>query len=148
VKELLLALPRLGRMLVSLAADRDVPTSAKVVLAALAVYLASPIDLLPDFIPWLGYLDDVLLAAVVVDGVLSFVDRSLLLRYWPGTAASLERLAAVARRLARWVPSRIKARIFGGHRAPLSDAAPLALPEPAVPHAPRKHRPDEGRASR
>ena len=113
VKDLLLALPRLGRMMISLAADREVPTAAKVVLAAMAVYLVSPIDLIPDFIPWLGYLDDVLLAAVVVDGVLNFIDRPLLLRYWPGTPSSLERTAAVARRLARWVPSRVKARIFG-----------------------------------
>ena len=113
MKDLLLALPRLARMLISLAADRDVPTAAKVVLAAMAVYLVSPIDLIPDFIPWLGYLDDVVLAAVVVDGVLNYVDRPLLLRYWPGSADSLDRIAAVARRLARWVPNRIKARIFG-----------------------------------
>jgi hypothetical protein len=59
----------------------------------------------------------VILAAVVVDGVISFVDRSLLLRYWPGTPASLERVAAVARRLARWVPTRLKARIFGSPQA-------------------------------
>lgn len=139
MKELLLALPRLGRMLVSLAGDRDVPTSVKVVLAALAVYLASPIDLLPDFIPWLGYVDDVLLAAVVVDGVLSLLDRSLLLRYWPGTAASLERVAAVAGRLARWVPRRIKARIFGAHRRPVS------LPEAgSSPLSPLGRGPGEG----
>ena len=120
MKDLLLALPRLGRMLISLVADRDVPTAAKVVLAAMAVYLVSPIDLIPDFIPFLGYLDDVILAAVVVDGVLNFIDRPLLLRYWPGTPASLERVAAVARRLARWVPNRIKARIFGSPRVPPS----------------------------
>lgn len=120
MKDLLFALPRLGRMLISLAGDRDVPTAAKVVLAALAVYLVSPFDLVPDFIPWLGYLDDVLLAAVVVDGVLNFLDRPLLLRYWPGSADSLERTAAVARRLARWVPNRIKARIFGGAAEPRS----------------------------
>lgn len=117
MKNLLLALPRLGRMLVSLAADRDVPTAAKVVMAALAVYLVSPVDIIPDFIPWVGYLDDLVLAAVVVDGVLNFIDRPLVLRYWPGSPASLERVAAVARRLARWVPNRIKARIFGGPRA-------------------------------
>lgn len=117
MKELLLALPRLGRMLIALAADRDVPRSVKLVLAAVAVYLVSPIDIIPDFIPWVGYLDDLLLAAVVVDGVLSFVDRALLLRYWPSSADSLERVAAVARRLARWVPKRVKERIFGGQRA-------------------------------
>ena len=133
VKDLLLALPRLARMLVSLAADRDVPTAAKVVLAALAVYLASPVDLIPDFIPWLGYLDDVLLAAIVVDGILTMVDRALLLRYWPGSADSLERVAATARRLARWVPKRIKARIFGEPRAPLSLPPARSTSEPSPP---------------
>ena len=117
MKELLLALPRLARMLVSLAGDRDMPTAAKLVLAGVAVYLASPIDLIPDFIPLVGYLDDLLLAAVVVDGVINFVDRPLLLRYWPGSPDSLDRVGAVARRLARWVPTRVKARIFGGRRA-------------------------------
>ncbi len=117
MKELLRALPRLARMLISLAADREVPTSAKVVLAAVAVYLVSPLDIIPDFIPWVGYLDDLLLAAVVVDGVLNFIERPLVLRYWPGSPASLDRVAAVASRLARWVPGRVKARIFGGRRA-------------------------------
>ena len=117
MKELLLALPRLARMLVSLAGDRDVPTAAKVVLAAVAVYLVSPIDLIPDFIPWVGYLDDLIMAAVVVDGVINFIERPLLLRYWPGSPASLDRIGAVASRLARWVPSRVKSRIFGAHRA-------------------------------
>ena len=88
MKELLLALPRLARMLVSLAGDRDVPTAAKVVLAA-----------------------------VVVDGVINFIERPLLLRYWPGSPASLDRIGAVASRLARWVPSRVKSRIFGARRA-------------------------------
>jgi uncharacterized membrane protein YkvA (DUF1232 family) len=120
VKDLLLALPRLGRMLVGLAGDPDVSRAAKLVLAGLAVYLVSPIDVIPDFIPWVGYLDDVILAAVVVDGVLSVIDRPLLLRYWPGSPASLERVAAVARRLARWVPKRIKARIFGAPHPTLS----------------------------
>jgi uncharacterized membrane protein YkvA (DUF1232 family) len=113
MKDLLLILPRLARMIASLLGDRDVPLAAKVALGALALYLASPVDLIPDAIPVLGYLDDLLVAAIVVDGLLSFVDRSLLLRYWPGSPASLDAAAAVARRLAGWVPSRIKARIVG-----------------------------------
>jgi uncharacterized membrane protein YkvA (DUF1232 family) len=113
VKDLLLLLPRLLRMIVSLMRDREVPVATKVLLGAVAVYLASPIDLLPDFIPILGYLDDLVLAAVVVDGIVNLVDRPLLLKYWPGSAASLDTTAAVARRLAAWVPSRVKARIFG-----------------------------------
>jgi len=101
-------------MIASLLADRQVPIAAKVALGAAAVYLASPVDLIPDFIPFVGYLDDVLLAAIVLDGLLNHLDRAFLLRYWPGNAASLDVTAAVARRLAAWVPSRVKDRIFGG----------------------------------
>ena len=116
MKNLVLLLPRLGRMIASLLADREVPVSAKLVLAAMALYLASPLDLIPDVIPFVGLLDDVLLVALVVDGLLNHVDRALLLKYWPGKPASLEAVAAVAGRLARWVPGRVKDRIFGGRR--------------------------------
>jgi uncharacterized membrane protein YkvA (DUF1232 family) len=117
MKDLLLALPRLAWMIASLLADRAVPRRAKLALAAVAVYLASPVDLIPDFIPIVGYLDDVLVAAIVLDGLLNYLDRPLLLRCWPGSATSLDSAAAVARRLARWVPARLKARVFGGKRA-------------------------------
>ena len=112
MKELLRALPDLGRMLVRLVADPVLPRTAKLALAAALVYLASPIDLIPDFIPLVGYLDDVLVAALVVDGIVNWVDRGLLLKYWPGTPDSLERIARAARLLAAWVPRRLKARIF------------------------------------
>ncbi len=116
MKELVRALPALGRLLVRLVADPVLPRAAKVALAAAAVYLLSPIDLIPDFLPFVGYLDDVLLAAIVLDGVLNYVDRSLLLRYWPGSPSALDRLARAAHLFAAWVPARIKARIFSPGR--------------------------------
>ena len=112
MKKLLRALPDLVRLMARLAADPVLPRSAKVALAAAVVYLLSPIDLIPDFVPFVGYLDDALLAAVVLDGVLNYVDRAVVLRYWPGSPQSLEKLARAARLLAIWVPRRLKARIF------------------------------------
>jgi len=112
VKKLLRALPDLVRLMARLAADPVLPRSAKVALAAAVVYLLSPIDLIPDFVPFVGYLDDALLAAVVLDGVLNYVDRAVVLRYWPGSPQSLDKLARAARLLAIWVPRRLKARIF------------------------------------
>jgi len=106
------ALPDVGRMLIRLVTDPVLPRAAKVALAAALVYLASPFDLIPDFVPLIGYLDDVLVAALVVDGVVNWVDRGLLLKYWPGSPDSLERIARAARLLAAWVPRRLKARIF------------------------------------
>jgi uncharacterized membrane protein YkvA (DUF1232 family) len=112
MKELLKALPNLARLLARLVSDPLLPRAAKIALAAAMVYLASPIDLIPDFIPLVGYLDDLLIGALVIDGVLNWVDRGLILKYWPGTPDSLERIARVARMLAVWVPRRLKARIF------------------------------------
>ena len=112
MRALLRALPDIGRLIARLVADPVLPRTAKIALAAAAVYLLSPLDLVPDFIPLLGYVDDVLLAAILVDGVLSYVDRGLVLKYWPGSAESLDRVARAARVLAAWVPRRLKARVF------------------------------------
>lgn len=110
------ALPLIGRAVVRLAADPSLPRGVKIALGAVAVYLASPFDLLPDFIPFLGYLDDVLVLAILVDGVLNYVDRSLVMRYWPGSSKSLEKVARVAHALAIWVPAQVKERIFSQRR--------------------------------
>lgn len=106
------ALPDVARTLARLAADPVLPTAAKLAVAAAVLYLLSPVDLIPDFIPILGSLDDLVVAAIVVDGILNVVDRAVVLRYWPGSPESLERIARVARVLAAWVPRRLKLRIF------------------------------------
>jgi uncharacterized membrane protein YkvA (DUF1232 family) len=53
--------------------DPRVPRRKKAVLVMLLVYLASPIDLIPDFLPVVGYLDDVVIAALA----LRYVTRGL-----------------------------------------------------------------------
>ena len=113
---LLRSLPALAAMLSRLVRDPSLPRGVKIALAAAVVYLVSPIDLIPDFIPFLGYVDDLLLAAIVLDGVLNFIDRDLLLRYWPGSERSLDALARTARTLSAWVPVRVKKRIFSPSR--------------------------------
>ena len=112
MKQLLRALPDLARMIGRLVLDPSLSRTAKLALLAAAVYLASPLDLIPDFIPFVGYLDDLLIAAIVVDGIVNYVDRGLLLRYWPGTAESLDTVARAARVVAAWVPRRLKQRVF------------------------------------
>lgn len=114
VTALLRALPDVARLIARLVRDPVLPRAVKIALAAAAVYLVSPIDLLPDFVPFVGYLDDVLLVSVIVDGIVNHVDRALVLKYWPGTVASLDRLSRISRFLAMWVPRRLKTRIFSG----------------------------------
>ncbi len=117
LRELGLLLPQLAGLIARLLGDGRVPTRVKAILGVTAVFLASPVDLIPDFIPVLGYLDDIVLVAIVLDGLLNYVDRRILLQHWPGDPASLDRLGRIAARVARFVPTRVKARVFGPRAA-------------------------------
>jgi uncharacterized membrane protein YkvA (DUF1232 family) len=72
-----------------LLADPRVPRRKKFVLAALIAYLALPFDLVPDFIPIAGYLDDAIIVAFVLRYVLRGSDRELIERHRPGPNKSL-----------------------------------------------------------
>jgi uncharacterized membrane protein YkvA (DUF1232 family) len=65
----------------------------KAALAGLAIYLASPIDIIPDWIPGVGYLDDVLLIGFVAGYVLARVPVEIVREHWGHDVATLERLA-------------------------------------------------------
>src|SRR5437867_3380211 len=70
--------------------DPRIPRRHKIMIGALLVYLASPIDLVPDFIPVAGQLDDALLVGLVVRRTLKACPTSTLEQHWPGPRASLE----------------------------------------------------------
>lgn len=77
--------------------DPRVPRRWKAWSAFALVYLAVPFDLVPDFIPVLGQLDDAILVALVLRGLLRSAGPLLLREHWPGPAAllvPLERLAS------------------------------------------------------
>jgi uncharacterized membrane protein YkvA (DUF1232 family) len=69
--------------------DRRVSRWRKVLLALLVAYLAMPFDLVPDFIPVAGQLDDAILVLVVLRTVLRAAGPPLVREHWPGPGASL-----------------------------------------------------------
>jgi uncharacterized membrane protein YkvA (DUF1232 family) len=80
-----------------LLADRRVPSRWKLASGFALVYLAVPFDLVPDFIPVAGQLDDAILVALVLRGLLRSAGPRLVREHWPGPphlVAPLERLAA------------------------------------------------------
>ena len=79
-----------------LVSDDRVPRRRKVVLLALVAYLVMPIDLVPDFLPVIGVLDDAVIAAFAIRYALRSGGRALLAEHWPGPPGSL----AVVERLA------------------------------------------------
>jgi uncharacterized membrane protein YkvA (DUF1232 family) len=82
-------LPDVLRLVRRLAADRSLPTSVRVRLWLLLAYLVSPIDLVPDFLPVLGYADDVVVVAWALRSVVRRAGREALAQHWPGEPAGL-----------------------------------------------------------
>lgn len=89
MREVLRLLPDLVRLIRRLAADRDLSRGVRLRLVLLLVYLASPIDLVPDFVPVIGYADDVVVVAVVLRSVVRAAGPESLRRHWPGTPIGL-----------------------------------------------------------
>ena len=76
--------------------DERVPRRRRAILFALVAYLAMPIDLVPDFIPVAGQLDDVIIAALALRYVLRAAGPALIREHWPGPESSLNAVMRVA----------------------------------------------------
>jgi len=96
VREALRLLPDLVRLVRRLAADGSLPRGVRVRLWLLLGYLLSPVDLVPDVVPVLGYADDVVVVALALRSVVRAAGDAALEQSWPGSATGL----AVVRRLA------------------------------------------------
>lgn len=95
LKEALRLLPDLLRLLKRLTTDRTLPIGVRVRVALLFIYLAIPFDIIPDFVPVLGYADDAIIVVLVLRSVCRRVSEEELRAAWPGTDdgfAALERL--------------------------------------------------------
>ncbi len=96
LREALRLLPDVIGLLRGLVADPTVPSGVRIRLGLLMFYLVLPIDLIPDFVPVLGYADDAIIVAVVVRSVARRAGPDALNRHWPGTASGLDTLKRFA----------------------------------------------------
>jgi uncharacterized membrane protein YkvA (DUF1232 family) len=90
-------LPDVLRLIRRLATDRTVPRRTRVLLWLALAYLATPIDLVPDFIPVVGYADDVILVGAVLRAAVRGAGPGAVRRHWPGTPAGLQAVWRLAR---------------------------------------------------
>ncbi|MGI8762783.1 MAG: YkvA family protein [Ilumatobacteraceae bacterium] len=89
--------PDAVRLVHRLARDKTLSRSVRVRLLLLLGYLAFPIDLVPDFIPVLGYADDAIVIGVVLRSVIRRTGPDIVRKHWPGSAEGLALLAQLCR---------------------------------------------------
>lgn len=102
------------------AEDERIPLQNRFVLGGLLVYLLTPIDIVPDFIPILGWLDDAFITLLVLDYVFNSADTDLILQHYPWNKQNFEKVKSYVERMTWIVPAKVKRFLF-------SQASRLAL---------------------
>jgi uncharacterized membrane protein YkvA (DUF1232 family) len=92
LRELLAVVPDLLRLLRDLVRDRSTPLDVRAVIVVLVAWIVSPIDLIPEFIPVAGPLDDAVVAVLILRHILKKAGREVVAGHWRGDPAVLDRL--------------------------------------------------------
>lgn len=92
VREWARVLPDVAKLTWRVARDRRVPLAIRIGLGGLVVYLASPIDIIPDWIPFAGHLDDAVVTLIGLRSLLRRVPETVLVELWPGDVDLLGKL--------------------------------------------------------
>lgn len=95
-RELITLLPNLARLFRGLLGDERVPRSSKALLVLGGLWLASPIDLIPEFLPGIGAIDDALVAGFVLRHVVKRSGPDVVRDHWRGDPRTIRVLLRVA----------------------------------------------------
>ncbi len=109
---MLVFLKQVGKFLKDVAEDPRIPERDKTVLLAMVVLVVSPFDLIPDWIPVLGQLDDLVIIALILDYFFRVLDGEVLLSHWPWGRKSFVWLRRFARGFSFLAPRFLKKKIW------------------------------------
>ena len=106
-------IPSYLRLLVGLVADRRVSMFDRVLVLAAVAYMVSPIDFIPDFVPFLGEVDDVFLLMIALQRLVANAGRTVLLDHWRGDPDELDdgNLARLVSAAGFFLPARLRRRL-------------------------------------
>ena len=94
-RQALMLIPNFMKLMYRLVGDCRVKAGEKAILMATLVYVISPLDFLPDWIPFLGQIDDLLLVALILNRFINSVEWSVLLEHWDGEEGLLSTINKV-----------------------------------------------------
>ncbi|MCD4819111.1 MAG: DUF1232 domain-containing protein [Candidatus Cloacimonetes bacterium] len=95
ITEYLFAIPDFFMLLLRLSMEKRVATKQKLMIGGIIAYVISPIDLIPDFIPLFGYVDDLVLIVYGLNIVLNEIDHNIVLDNWSGEEDVLELISRI-----------------------------------------------------
>ena len=108
LKEGLLLVPNLAKLLFRLLRDKRVPAKRRLRMTLAGAYVAFPIDLVPDAIPFLGTVDDLLVLAFAVDYLLRVSPPEVVDEHWDGSIEGLELVRGIAAWGVELIPDRLR----------------------------------------
>jgi uncharacterized membrane protein YkvA (DUF1232 family) len=106
-------IPNFLRLLYGLITDSRVNSLDKVVVAGAIAYILLPVDIIPDFVPFLGEVDDVFLLILALQRLIANAGRAVVQAYWPGDPAELSalNLEKILAACAFFLPRRMRRRL-------------------------------------
>ena len=130
MRELLLFIPNLVALLIGLLRDERVSQADKAILAGVIMYVIIPLDIIPDFIPFIGQVDDAYLLAISILRLLNRADRRVVMDHWRGEGNIKEVVESIAKMAEFFLPKPIKnvlrGRIEPKSRLSIMTEAPVA----------------------
>jgi uncharacterized membrane protein YkvA (DUF1232 family) len=113
LRELLLFVPNLMKLLYDLLKDPRVSRADKAILAGVIMYVIVPIDVIPDFVPFVGMVDDSYLIAISLLRLLNRADRQVVLEHWKGGVDIKQLVENIANIAAYFMPARMRNVLHG-----------------------------------
>jgi uncharacterized membrane protein YkvA (DUF1232 family) len=113
LRELLLFVPNLMKLLYDLLRDPRVSRADKAILAGVIMYVIVPIDVIPDFVPFVGMVDDSYLIAISLLRLLNRADRKVVLEHWKGGVDIKQLVENIANIAAYFMPERMRNALHG-----------------------------------
>lgn len=107
MQDAVLMMPNLVKLVARLLKDPRVPRRAKIILGMAAAYVASPIDLIPEMIPVIGWADDVLIIMFALDALISRAGDEVVEELWDGPGDLLALVRDIVGLSRNIVPRRI-----------------------------------------
>src|SRR5260221_3827284 len=107
MRSFLMFLPNMVLLMGRLLKDSRVPMAEKALFAGAIVYVISPIDLIPDFLPFIGQVDDLYVVALVLLRLVNRTDESVVRQHWSGGGDIVALADSIANIAPKFLPKRI-----------------------------------------